>query len=103
MLQNARQIYNIAKETANEIVLNRDSDSEGDKSEPAQKTMSDMWSDITKNSSQISNAVMLQDLTKVDILELRLRVLMLIQPSSWNMGTEWWATLQVSMTFGGFT
>lgn len=78
MLQNARQIYNIAKETLNEIVHDRGSGSEGVKTEPEQKTMSSMWSDITKNASQMGNADMLQDLTKVDILELRLRVLMLI-------------------------
>lgn len=78
MLQNARQLYNIAKETSNEIVYNRDSDSEGAKTEPEQKTMSWMLSDITKNASQISTADMLQDLTKVDILRLRFRVLMLI-------------------------
>ncbi len=75
MLQNARQMYNIAKETSNEIVHDRGSDSEGVKT---QKTMSCMWSEITKNASHISNADMLQDLTKVDILKWRLRVLMLI-------------------------
>lgn len=74
MLQNARQIYKISQET----LQNRGSDSEGSKTEPQQKTMSCMWSDITKNASQISNADMLQDLTKVAILELRLGVLMLI-------------------------
>lgn len=74
MLQNARQIYNIAKETLH----NGGSDSEGAKTVPQQKTMSCMWSDITENASQISNADMLQDLTKVDIFELRLGVLMLI-------------------------
>lgn len=67
MLQNARQIYNIAKETSNEIVHGRGSGSEGVKTEPEQKTMSCMWSDITKNASQTGNADMLQDLTKVDI------------------------------------
>lgn len=78
MLQNARQIYNIAKETSSEIIHDRGSGSEGAKTEPVQKTMSCMWSDITKNASQIGNADMLQDLTKVDILELRIRVLILI-------------------------
>lgn len=67
MLQNARQIYNIAKETSNEIVHDRCSNSEGFKTEPKQKTMSCMWSDITKKASQMSNADMLHDLTKVDI------------------------------------
>lgn len=78
MLQNARQIYNIAKKTSNDIVNNRDSDREGAKTEPEEKTMSCMWADITRNASKISNADILQDLTKVDILELRLRILMLI-------------------------
>lgn len=67
MLQNARQIYNIAKETSNYIVHDRGSESEGSKTEPEQKAMSCMWSDITKNASQMSNVDMMHDLTKVDI------------------------------------
>lgn len=82
MLQNAWQIYNVVKETSNEIVLNGDSGSECDKAESKQKIMSCMWFDITKNASQVSTTDMLQDLTKVDRLKLRSRVLMLIQPSS---------------------
>lgn len=66
MLQNARQIYNIAKETSNEVVQNRDSGSKGAKTEPEQKTLSCMLSDITENSSQTSTADKMQDLTKVD-------------------------------------
>lgn len=78
MLKNARQIYNIAKETSNEVVYDRGSNSEGVKTEPEHKTMSCMWSDITKNATQMSNADMLHDLTKVDLKELSLQVLMLI-------------------------
>lgn len=78
MLKNARQIYNIARETSNEIVHDRGSNSEGVKTEPEQKTVSCMWSDITKNASQMSNADMLHDLKKVDIKELSPQVLMLI-------------------------
>lgn len=82
MLQNARQIYNVVKETSNEIVNYGDSDSECAKAGTKQKTISCMWFDITKNASEISTADKLEDLTKVDVLELRYRVLMLIQPSS---------------------
>ena len=82
MLQNARQVYKVVKETSNEIVHNKDSESECVRAESKQKTMSCMWSDITKDESQISTADMLQDLTNVDLLELSFRFLMLIQSSS---------------------
>ena len=97
MLQNARQIYNLVKETSYEIVRNRDPDSECVKAEYKHKTMSCMWLDITEHASHTGTANMLQVLTKVDLLELRFGLLMLIQPSSWNMGKEWWAALQVNM------
>lgn len=82
MLQNAQQIYNVVKESSNEIAHNRDSGSECNKGKSKQKTMSCMWFDITKNASQASTTDLLHDLTKVDGLQLRSRVLMLIQPSS---------------------
>ena len=82
MLQNAQQIYNVVKESSTEIAHSRDSGSECDKAESKQKIMSCMWFDITKNASQVSTTDMLQDLTKVDALKWRSRVLMLIQPSS---------------------
>lgn len=82
MLQNAQQMYHVLKESSNEIAHNRDSGSECDKAESKQEIMSCMWFDITKNASHVSTTDMLQDLTKVDRLKLRSRVLMLIQPSS---------------------
>lgn len=75
MLENARQIYHVIKETFNGIVHNIDSDSDCVNAESNQSTMSCMWFDLNKNASQISTADRLQDLTKVDLLEFKFRVL----------------------------